>query len=110
MHGYGRRNRMKIVIDIDEDYYEIIKHDVKVNHNDFKPYTIIANGTLLPKGHGRLIDADELKKHKYHDSNRFENAVAVAYIDWADTIIEADKGETEWNIQKTEILQVFFTN
>ena len=36
---------MKVVIDIPEDYYEIIKHDVKVNHNDFKPYKIIANGT-----------------------------------------------------------------
>ena len=53
----------------------------------------LMNGTPLPKGHGRLIDADELKKHKYHDNDRFENAVAVAQIDWADTIIEADKGE-----------------
>lgn len=51
----------------------------------------IKNGTPLPKGHGRLIDADELKKNMYHDSKRFENAVAVAQIDWADTIIEADK-------------------
>jgi hypothetical protein len=53
---------MKIAIDIDEDYYEIIKHEVKVNHNDFKPYDIIANGTPLPKGHGRLIDADAYLK------------------------------------------------
>lgn len=45
--------------------------------------------------HGRLIDADELKKHKYHDNDRFENAVSVAQIDWADTIIEADKGAEE---------------
>jgi hypothetical protein len=51
----------------------------------------IQNGTPLPKGHGRLIDADELKEHKYHDNHRYENAVAVAYIDWAPTIIEADK-------------------
>lgn len=36
---------MKIIIDIPEDYYKIIKYDVKVNHNDFKPYEIIANGT-----------------------------------------------------------------
>ena len=40
---------MKILIDIDEDYYEIIKHDVKVNNNNFKPYTIIANGVPIPK-------------------------------------------------------------
>ena len=51
---------MKIVIDIDEDYYEIIKHDVNVNHNDYKPLKIIANGTPLPNNHGRLIDADVL--------------------------------------------------
>ena len=34
----------------------------------------------------RLIDADELKKHKYHDSNRHEKAVAVAHIDWSPTV------------------------
>ncbi len=53
----------------------------------------IRNGTIIPKGHGRLIDADELKKHKYRDNDRYENAVAVAQIDWADTIIEANKGK-----------------
>jgi len=51
----------------------------------------IANGTVLPKGHGRLIDADELKKYKYHDENRYENAVAIAQVDWMPTILEADK-------------------
>lgn len=55
----------------------------------------IRKGTVLPKGHGRLIDADELKKHKYHDNKRFENVVAVAQIDWADTIIEADKEKSD---------------
>ena len=52
---------------------------------------LVINGTVLPAGHGELKDADELKRHKYHDSDRFENAVSVAHIDWADTIIEADK-------------------
>ena len=81
---------MQIVIEIDEENYEKNKYGrcpVAVMRKS------IRNGTPLPKGHGRLIDADELKKHKYHDSNRFENAVAVAQIDWADTIIEADKEE-----------------
>lgn len=41
---------MKIVIDIDEDYYELIKHDVKQNKNNYKPLVLIANGTPLPKG------------------------------------------------------------
>ncbi len=47
---------------------------------------------VLVPPHGRVIDADKLKKHKYYDNHRHEYAVAVAQIDWADTIIEADKG------------------
>lgn len=35
---------MKVIIDIDEGYYEAIKHDVKINHNDFVPFKLIANG------------------------------------------------------------------
>ena len=46
---------MKVIIDISEDYYEIIKHDVQ-GGNDYLPFKLIAKGTLLPKGHGDLID------------------------------------------------------
>lgn len=35
---------MKIVIDIEEDYYEMIKYNVG-NGYDYKPLVIIANGT-----------------------------------------------------------------
>lgn len=38
--------KMKLIIDINKDYYEIIKHEVDHGH-DFKPYTLIANGTPL---------------------------------------------------------------
>lgn len=51
----------------------------------------------LPEGHGRLIDAEKLKVKKYHSNITHENAVAVAEIDWAETIIPAerkDNGET----------------
>ena len=50
---------MKIVIDIDEDYYKMIKHDVN-NGMDYLPCVLIGKGTPLPKNHGRLIDADIL--------------------------------------------------
>ena len=91
---------MKIVIDIDEHIYKQVMADSEVYILDNEVDRIlienaIYNGTPLPKGHGRLIDADELKKHKYHDNHRFENAVAVAYIDWADTIIEADEEDED---------------
>lgn len=86
---------MKIVIDISEHYYEILKHDVEQG-NDYKPIVLIANGTPLPKGHGRLIDADAVIK----DFNSFRDAFVVnstmggvfknvACV--APTIIEADK-------------------
>ena len=54
---------MKIVIDIDEeDRTDIcnphfIREDLR-----FKIGGAIMKGTPLPEGHGRLIDADELKK------------------------------------------------
>lgn len=43
----------------------------------------IANGTVLPKGHGRLIDADAILEDPY--GNTYKD------IDIAETIIEADK-------------------
>ena len=38
----------------------------------------------------RLIDADELKKHKYHSDITHENVVAVAQIDWMPTVCDID--------------------
>ena len=80
---------MQIVIDIPDSLYENILICWEKIHP--KVWEILKNGKPLPKGHGRLIDADELKKHKHHDERFYENVVAVAQIDWAETIIEADK-------------------
>lgn len=38
---------MKLIIDIPQNYYEAIKHDVEHNLTDYRPFVIIANGTLL---------------------------------------------------------------
>lgn len=58
-------------------------------------YDWIANGTPLPKGHGRLIDADafndELNNCDYDTYNDYSNT--FDWIEEASTIIEADKGE-----------------
>ena len=78
---------MKIVIDIPEILFEKIQNR-KADKRTLE--TVIKCGTPLPKGHGRLIDADELKKHKYHDNYRYENAVSIAQVDWQPTIVEAD--------------------
>lgn len=45
----------------------------------------------LPTPHGRLIDADEVKKHKKHSDEFAENIVAVFYIDRTSTVIEAEE-------------------
>lgn len=71
---------MKLVIDISEEDYEYIKNSNDMNFNAIK------NGTPLPKGHGRLIDADELLE----EINQFDYYDNVRE---APTIIEADKGE-----------------
>jgi hypothetical protein len=46
----------------------------------------IANGIPLPKGHGRLIDGDELERHM---------KIGYKIVRDAKTIIEADKTESE---------------
>lgn len=83
---------MKLVIDIPEEIYLNVKkdylYDTEVIVNAFK------NGTPLPKGHGKLIDADSMKTIKNIQSANF-NAVELIrlWIDKQDTIIEADKEE-----------------
>lgn len=52
---------MKLVIEIDDVRYKDIQRiaSVQLENYHFKTAEqIIANGTPLPKGHGRLIDAD----------------------------------------------------
>jgi len=105
---------MQIVIDVSEN---IIKHieDGTFEARPYDRYTLIVavlKGTLLPKGHGRLIDADKTlatawtnfynhedvweKKDKdylpfgrMYDQNGFECCQQT--IVNAPTIIEADK-------------------
>lgn len=58
----------------------------------------IQHSTPLPKGHGDLKDADEIKKNQFTlaTSNYCEyKVVKTKDIDNTDTIIEADKVESE---------------
>lgn len=79
---------MKLIIDIDEQHFELLKMAVMNGMGD-NAQKIIAQGTPLPKGHGRLIDADELIK------DRVENDNVVILVNTAPTIVEADKAESE---------------
>ena len=87
---------MQIVINIDEKDYNFIKKQVA--DGIINPLKIcIANGTPLPKGHGRIADMDEAIKCIGEVEG--EDAVwAIALIEWAcskRTLIEADKSKSE---------------
>jgi len=84
---------MQIVIDIDEDDYKRIQDTSDVfNSLTSRTYSAIRNGTPLPKGHGRLIDADELKRIIQGNDvlNMTGFNVRICDINATPTIIEAD--------------------
>ena len=87
---------MQIVIDISEEDYNFVKRQVADGITN--PLKIcIANGTPLPKGHGRISDMDEAIK--CIEGVEGEDAIwAISLIEWAcgkRTLIEADKAESE---------------
>ena len=100
---------MKVVVEISERAYEAIKeHGMK---DIWGIGEAIVNGTILPKGHGRLIDADLLSKQygledatKYGNKNAkqqgFSYSTMMMYeiadiIDDAPTILEATEVDND---------------
>lgn len=84
---------IELVIKLSEETYKDIQsHDWKNAERWFsEEWKAIHNGTPLPKGHGRLIDADVMWD-SYH-SNDYDFYEA---LDDAPTIIEAEsEGENE---------------
>lgn len=89
---------MKIVIDIPEIMYGAIKEYgiTFLSRDDKKTLRkSIADGTPLPKHHGRLIDADELKTSFPTCDNSLDIKIASvrATINHAPTIIEGSDDE-----------------
>ena len=90
---------MQIVIDIDETKYNTIMNYPK--EWDEWALKAIQHGTPLPKGHGRLIDADEYKEHLYacetngRPLHTMELNERLATVDDTPTIIEADTESEE---------------
>ena len=76
---------MKIVIDIpDEDYNVILENAEIYKEKHWGLSTVwdaIVHGIPLPKGHGRLIDADDIDNHIVGSVNTRD----------CPTIIDADK-------------------
>lgn len=83
---------IEIVIKIPDSVYQ------KVNDGEADEFTsayvvgAILDGTILPKGHGRLIDGDELEKKM---RTKLSISDCIRGVENAPTIIEADKEDAD---------------
>ena len=89
----------QIVIDIDDKTYKAFMELISINlgRSNYKGIigkclNAIKHGKVLPKGCGRLVDADKLNDYFWDNRSRlFHSSDCRIAIDKADTIIEADK-------------------
>lgn len=93
---------MKIVIDIPEEEYNALYkffHGYKYPHTlglDGRMYYAVANGVILPKGHGRLIEETDRLKMEMRSFERYTGIEEAPYeyaselLNKVPTIIEAD--------------------
>lgn len=89
---------VELVIKIPERIHYGIKKGITVNGSKASQILIdaVKNGTPLPKGHGRLGDLDALREEvSSWGISDYEPLDFTDEIDRTDTIIEADKAETE---------------
>ena len=80
---------MQIVIDIDEEIYKKCKwkNNGVVGLEWWE--RAIANGTPLPKGHGRFIDADALIEKYGNKADFIVGRIGDTYLN--PTVLEADR-------------------
>lgn len=83
----------QIVVEIDEGIYRRMGTEGVSIPEAEKIYDAILKGTILPKGHGRLIDADKINMHNISPCDDEMLAVygaTVEDIEEAPTILEAE--------------------
>ncbi len=85
---------MKIVIDIPKEEYELVQHGNKSYTTELVLMNAVAEGTPLPKGHGRIIDESKINTI-YCETEMELYGSKIRYIKKTDapTIVEADKEE-----------------
>lgn len=88
---------MKVVIDIPEEVYKrtVFYREFRDLNDCVTTIKALENGTPLPKGHGDLIDRDDVKKKYPLEIDgldlRNNNQCLHTAMDDTPTIIEADK-------------------
>ena len=84
---------IELVIKIPEEEYEEI-----INSEDCGLHRLtraVANGTPLPKGHGRILDEKDILDTKNNDGGWYDLVDMPEYIAGVKAIIEADKEQEE---------------
>ena len=84
---------MKIVINIPEELYKKISLNNPPYGEDFPLYYAVRNGTPLPKGHGDLIDINNINEITLEDSLHYMSHKKGDEVEWyidAPIIVEAD--------------------
>ena len=90
---------IELLIKIDTEYLKDIKECVECGDINYEPWVAIANGTPLPKGHGKLVDISKIDEDRIDDDNpiiyltingEYTEAVSLDYINNLSTIVEAD--------------------
>ena len=87
---------MEIVIELEETIYNRIKdkHETIWMSDADAIWDSVVNGVLLPKGHGKLIDADKLPYEDIESVDGNTYMCVNAYdIEHAPTIIEGSESE-----------------
>lgn len=86
---------MKIVIKIPEDTYKMACSGYPSKEGLVELFSAIESGTPLPKGHGDLIDINNINEITLADSLYIMSHEKGDEVDWyidSPIIIEADKG------------------
>lgn len=100
---------MQIVIEIPEKIYKAIQDNTYCGISNSDMYDAIRNGIPLPKGHGRLIDADAFIEAECSQCDGYcdvcdcdclnckseHRCEFIKDIDSADVIVDADKEKDE---------------
>ena len=87
---------MRVVVDIPNWLYNaMLEHKEPIYSQSLGE--AVRDGTPLPKGHGRLIDADDYKKNvcTYQQTGCGDCKHSLCCPEDAPTIIEADKAKSE---------------
>ena len=85
---------VELVIKLDEDTYKDIKRGkiyTSVRDVPQESVVAIANGVLLPKGHGRIMDEKDILDTENNDGGWYDLTDMPEYIAGVKAIVEADK-------------------